>query len=229
MVEATERRVLVVDDEEDIRASTCLLLEAMGCKPIPVADPSEVLPLAREHQPGLILQDLRMPQLNVAGLVAALRSDPHTETIPIVFFSANADIAATAQRYNVWGFLRKPFSAAALEQVVEGVFGAPQNVEDPARRIRDMFHDQWNVMAAMANYAHVLRTQAKDPQMANMARDMEGQLLRLEASIDRMHVFITAVANAAPEAAEPVSKPARPPRPARAVRADSPQDMPTAF
>lgn len=214
--------MLVVDDELDIRASTCLLLEAMGCSTIPVADPSEVLPLAREHRPGLILQDLRMPQLNVAGLVAALRSDPHTQDIPIVFFSANADVAATAQRYDAWGFLRKPFSAAALEHVVRDVFGPAPAIDDPQRSVRDLFHEQWNVLSAIANYTHVLRTQARDPALAQTARSLEGQILRLEASMDRLHIVVRAMAQQAHEVPpdEPDARPQRPPRPPRLARSD---------
>lgn len=197
VVATANRRVLVVDDEDDVRESTCMVLESLDCEPIPISDAGDVLPMAAEHQPGLILQDLKMPRLNVAGVVAALRSEPATADIPIVFFSANADIATTAKRYNVWGFLRKPFTPAALKQVIDQVFGAkPEIEEDPRKTIRDVFHEQWNVLASVSNYAHLLRERG-DEETQRIAKNLEGQLLRLEATIDRLHVFVSVLADRA--------------------------------
>lgn len=211
------RRILLVDDEQDVRESTTLLLEAMGNEVISTADPGDVLPLAMEHQPGLILQDLKMPGINLAGIVAALRSEPSTMHIPLIFFSANADVAETARRYDAWGFLRKPFGAQALAQAVDQAFGGGPEVQDPRRELRGAFHEQWNIISALTNYAHMMHLHAPDKATMTMAQKLEGQILRLEASMDRLHTYVSNAVETAPPAPRQAVSPGdlRPPRPAR--------------
>lgn len=204
---------MVVDDEEDILQSTAMLLELLGYEPVLVSDPGEVLMAARQHQPGLILQDLRMPGINVAGLVASLRSDAGTAEIPIVFFSAHTDVATSAGRYDVWGFLRKPFAPHALQRILDQVFkGATAAPRDAQRAVKDAFHAHWNIMASMANYAHILKC-GPDASGSVAGNAIEDLLLRLEATTDRLHGLVSSLA------AEPLVEIAddadRPPRPSR--------------
>src|SRR5688572_7184982 len=117
-------KVLIVDDEPDVLDSTALLVGSLGYQALRVSDPAEILPMVEREQPGLILQDLKMPGLNVAGLVAALRLNPHTAEIPLVFFSAGRDLSTTSARYDAWGYLAKPFGKQELAQLLGQVLGA---------------------------------------------------------------------------------------------------------
>lgn len=188
-------RILIVDDEEDVLRSTALVVESLGYQAIQVQDASAILEVIAKDKPDLVLQDLRMPGLNVAGLVASLRSDPATATLPLVFFSANTDIAATAARYDAWGYLAKPFTADQLASVLEKALGnaavatlTPRR--DPEREVRDVFHDYWNLLAAVANYSALLNRLQGLPLEARAAvKGLEDSILKLEAKTDRLRSY----------------------------------------
>jgi CheY-like chemotaxis protein len=102
-------RILVVDDEVSILRSTQLLLEDMGFEVLTTSDHANVMEIARREQPDLLLQDVRMPGLDLDKLVQSLRAEPRLRKIPILLFSASMDLGETAQRVGAEGVLDKPF------------------------------------------------------------------------------------------------------------------------
>src|SRR5687767_8349022 len=118
-------KVLIVDDEPDVLESTAGLVESLGYQAIRLSQAAEILDAVEREKPAVLLQDLKMPGLNVSGLVAALRSNPTTADIPIVFFSANADLPGTAARLDAWGYLSKPFAKQDLSRLLREALGSP--------------------------------------------------------------------------------------------------------
>src|SRR5687768_3674810 len=119
-------KVLIVDDEPDVLESTAGLVESLGYEAIRVSNASEIMDTIEKTKPGVLLQDLKMPGLNVSGLVASLRTNPATAEIPIVFFSANSDLPGTAARLDAWGYLSKPFAKQDLARLLREATGAPE-------------------------------------------------------------------------------------------------------
>jgi CheY-like chemotaxis protein len=195
-------RVLIVDDEDDVLQSTAMVVQSLGYDVVTLADPAEILDTVHREQPSVILQDLRMPGLNLAGLVASLRSDPATASVPLVFFSANVDVAATAARYDAWGYLSKPFTAHELASVLAKVTGAPPGPRrEPEREVRAVFHDYWNLLAALANYGSVLdRMEALPPQARLAISGLHDTILKLESKTDRLRSYALSWAGADPGA-----------------------------
>lgn len=215
------KTVVIVDDEPDVLESTALVVESLGYTAVRVSDPAAILETVAREQPALVLQDLRMPGLTVAGLVASLRSHPATATVPLVFFSANAEVAATAARYDAWGHLSKPFSAAELAHLLRRIAGPPPSAGSPKdrqREVRDTFHDYWNLLAAMANYVAVLQQVRVLPAEAQAAvRGLDQLLLKIEAKTDRLRTQATLWSSPLPAdlpAASPSAGPQAPPTPA---------------
>lgn len=103
-------KILVVDDDLSILRSTELLLVDMGFEVVTTSDHTEVLSLARAEKPDLVLQDVRMPGLDIDSLVASFHSDNTVRRIPILLFSASMDIEETAVRVGASGVLDKPFA-----------------------------------------------------------------------------------------------------------------------
>lgn len=189
--------VLIVDDEEDVLQSTKMVVEGLGYDALTLSEASELPEVAARAHPGVILQDLKMGELNVAGLVAALRSNPETAEIPLVFFSANANLAHTAARYEAWGVLNKPFQPAELAALLDRALGPPPRTRASAkgarRDLEDAFHDYWNLFAALSSYLEILT--ADDQLPAPERRAVEGigdVLLKLEARTDRFRAQIRA-------------------------------------
>jgi CheY-like chemotaxis protein len=110
-------RVLVADDEEDIRALVCLAVGKAGCTVVTsVADGAAALAEARIHLPDLAVLDVSMPGATGLEVCTALRSDPVTAGIRILLLSAGAslDDVARGLAAGADAYLAKPFAVAGL-------------------------------------------------------------------------------------------------------------------
>jgi FixJ family two-component response regulator len=195
--EGARDQVLIVDDEPDVLESTALLVESLGYEPITVDDPAVVLEIAEREQPAVLLQDLRMPDLNLSGLIAVLRLSPVTDEMPIVFMSAAEDVSDHATRYDAWGYLSKPFGKEELGEVLdEAIHGeAPRRPDrDPEDEVRRLFHEQWNLLAAIGNYLDVMRSAGElPPEIGQSVDGLEKTVLQLEARTERMQSYLLAM------------------------------------
>lgn len=122
-------KILIVDDEERILKSTQMLLEVLGYEAVTLKDAHRVHEIAAREQPDLILQDLKMPQIDLPTMVRELKADPATADIPFVFFSASPDIAEKAAHHDASGYLTKPFREAELLEILDRALPL-----DPKRR-----------------------------------------------------------------------------------------------
>ncbi len=86
--------VLVVDDNEDERIIARTLLGIAGYRVIDAGDAQKGLGLAERRRPDLIVLDLMMPGTNGLDALKALRERPATREIPVVLYTAYADVFA---------------------------------------------------------------------------------------------------------------------------------------
>jgi len=77
------RKILVVDDEEDVRLFLTTVFEDAGAEVITATDGDEAVAMAREHQPDLISLDLSMPGKDGVEAFVELRKTPETQEIPV--------------------------------------------------------------------------------------------------------------------------------------------------
>ncbi len=122
-------KVLLVDDEADIRRIAALSLSGVGGMEVAQASGgSEGIRMAREDRPDVILLDMMMPGLDGPATFQALRSDPETSAIPVVFLTAKA-MSAEVDRLRALGargVLIKPFDPMALPRLLRDlVSGQP--------------------------------------------------------------------------------------------------------
>jgi len=82
------RKVLVVDDELDMRTFITTLLETNGFKPLTAQDGFQGLEVARKSRPALIILDIMMPKESGINLYRELRNDPELKNIPVIMLSA---------------------------------------------------------------------------------------------------------------------------------------------
>jgi two-component system phosphate regulon response regulator PhoB len=81
-------KVLVVDDELDMRTFITTLLETNGYKPISAVDGREGLEIARRSRPALIILDVMMPRESGINMYRELKQDPALKSIPVIMLSA---------------------------------------------------------------------------------------------------------------------------------------------
>jgi CheY-like chemotaxis protein len=82
------KKVLVVDDELDMRTFITTLLETNGFKPLAAQDGVQGLEMARKNKPSLIILDVMMPRESGIALYRELKGDPDLKEIPVIMLSA---------------------------------------------------------------------------------------------------------------------------------------------
>ncbi|HET6405907.1 MAG TPA: response regulator [Candidatus Thermoplasmatota archaeon] len=113
-------KVLLVDDEPAILDSTRMLLVQMGYDVVTANEASDILPTLRRERPDLLLQDVRMPGLDLDALARNIRGDPAIAHIPVLLFSASMEIDEIAARIGAARHLEKPFKPQELVNAIQG-------------------------------------------------------------------------------------------------------------
>jgi two-component system OmpR family response regulator len=120
-------KILVVDDDPDIRRIAALSLERIGGFRVDLAASSEeALALASSEAPDLVLLDVTMPGADGRATLLALRGLPTLARVPVVFFTAtssDSDVASLCALGAV-GVIAKPFDVADLPRRIREILGA---------------------------------------------------------------------------------------------------------
>ena len=96
------KRILIIEDEPEMLRNLAMILRLEGYQPLTAENGRAGVLLAQTQKPDVILCDVMMPELDGHGVLAALRSDPDTRTIPFIFLTARGAtsglLPATASR-----------------------------------------------------------------------------------------------------------------------------------
>src|ERR1700723_1856042 len=121
-----QHRVLIIDDEEDIREVAALSLETVaGWTVITANSGAQGLARAIEHQPDAILLDVMMPSMDGPTTFRELRKNPATASIPVLLLTAKVQ-APDQRRFadlGVQAILFKPFDPLTLAQQIGSGLG----------------------------------------------------------------------------------------------------------
>jgi CheY-like chemotaxis protein len=112
-------RVLIVDDEPAILASTALLLKDLGFEARTWRYPEGIVEEMLRDPPDLLLQDVRMPGLDVEKLAERMRSEPRLRAVRLLLFTASMEGEAVRDRVRAHGLLDKPFKPEDLRRAIE--------------------------------------------------------------------------------------------------------------
>jgi PAS domain S-box-containing protein len=119
-VDATSKRILIVDDEAPIRALLRQQLEAEGYQVEEARNGKEAIHLAKQSSPHLIILDVMMPEMNGFDVAAVLRHDPQTMGIPLIILSI-VDAPDRCHSLGIDRHLTKPINLELLSQEVESL------------------------------------------------------------------------------------------------------------
>jgi CheY-like chemotaxis protein len=122
------RRILLVDDEDDIREVAQLSLEMVGGYEVLTAGSgAEAIRRAEAERPDAVLLDVMMPGMDGPTTFQALRANPATAAIPVILLTAKVQ-SADRKRFEdlgVAGVLSKPFDPMLLAGQVATALGWP--------------------------------------------------------------------------------------------------------
>jgi len=115
------KRLLLIDDEDDIREVAALSLETVaGWTVLLASSGDEGLQMAAGEKPDAILLDVMMPEMDGPGIFKRLQESETTRAIPVIFLTAKAQ--SVEQRLllelGVAGVIAKPFDPLTLAQEI---------------------------------------------------------------------------------------------------------------
>jgi DNA-binding response OmpR family regulator len=111
-------RVLVVDDEPDIRETLTDLLVADGYQVSTAVDGADALGFVVEHRPDLVLLDVDMPRLRGVEALVAIRALSPTTRVIMMSGKADLEEAKRALAAGAFDYVTKPFDLAYLDRAI---------------------------------------------------------------------------------------------------------------
>jgi PAS domain S-box-containing protein len=137
-LEVSPARVLLADDNADLRRYMSRLLRERGYEVDTVTDGEAALAALRAVRPDLVISDVMMPRLDGFGLIRAIRSDPALRELPVIMLSARAGEEAKVEGLNAGAndYLIKPFSARELLARVAANIGIARVRHEADRAVR---------------------------------------------------------------------------------------------
>jgi sigma-B regulation protein RsbU (phosphoserine phosphatase) len=112
----TRNSILVVEDDELVRDALVASLQHHGYDVVAASNGTEALARLDEGLPDLVLSDVNMPELDGFGLLARVRDDARTRTVPFVFLTARGDEDDLVRGLGLGAddYLRKPVAIPEL-------------------------------------------------------------------------------------------------------------------
>ena len=128
-----QERILIAEDEADVREICALILKRAGYDPVAVEDGQQAVERARQESFDLLLTDIKMPRLSGLDACRAIRS--LNPDLPIVIMTGYGTIesAIDAVRLGVSEFLLKPFRPDDLEAAVGRALAKKRLEQENAR------------------------------------------------------------------------------------------------
>jgi two-component system alkaline phosphatase synthesis response regulator PhoP len=122
------QKVLVVDDEPNIRNILDFTLGAEGYLVIAAGDGEQGFEVALAELPDLILLDVMMPRSDGFEVCRRLKEDPRTAHIPVVMLTAKSgrDDRLQGEAARADGYITKPFSPQRVVETVQSLLGVPR-------------------------------------------------------------------------------------------------------
>ncbi len=118
------KKILLIEDNPNVLLNTTKMLQAEGHMVITADNGRSGLEMAQQHIPSLIICDIMMPEIDGYGVIAALRNNPATTTIPFIFLSAKSDKNDFRQGMELGSddYLTKPFTRDELLGAINAQF-----------------------------------------------------------------------------------------------------------
>ena len=120
------KRILVVDDDENILSLERTILEQKGFDVTGAQGGAEALKLLAEHPFDLVLLDVMMPEVDGFTVCRKIKEDPRLKDVPVIFLTAKGGGDALAEGFESGAimYITKPFTANKLLTIVNTMLEA---------------------------------------------------------------------------------------------------------
>jgi DNA-binding response OmpR family regulator len=120
------RKVLLIDDEEEMVEMVSVSLSAAGYAMTTAFESLQGIEKAKNEKPDLILLDIMMPGMDGYEICRRLKALEETKNIPVIFFTAMGNVDLEEKVFAVCGrdFIRKPFEPEELLEKIKKALSA---------------------------------------------------------------------------------------------------------
>ena len=121
-------RILVVDDNADVRLALATTLEDAGHEVLEAADGEQVFAIVIAENPELVLLDVMMPRVNGFDALATLKADTRTSQVPVIMVTAKGrpEDMAMARSLGAVEYITKPWAEGDVELRVDWALATNQ-------------------------------------------------------------------------------------------------------
>lgn len=115
------KKILIIEDNNDIRENMAEILELSGYDTIAAPDGKQGVAMALTHVPDLVVCDIMMPVMDGYSVIHALQKNESTQSIPFIFLTAKAERGEVRKGMELGAddYLTKPFSSTELLNAIE--------------------------------------------------------------------------------------------------------------
>jgi CRP-like cAMP-binding protein len=126
-----KKKILIIEDNKDIRESSVEILVLAGYDVLEADNGKIGVELAQQHLPDMILCDIMMPELDGYGVLYLLSKNRETSNIPFIFLTAKAERADMRKGMEMGAddYLTKPFDDMELLNTIESRFHKKDKIE----------------------------------------------------------------------------------------------------
>jgi len=116
-----EKKILLIEDNNEVRENTAEMLELANYKVITAENGKVGVELAKINSPDLVICDIMMPEMDGYGVLFMLGKDPQTSGIPFIFLTARAEKSDIRKGMELGAddYLTKPFDEMTLLNAIE--------------------------------------------------------------------------------------------------------------
>jgi DNA-binding NtrC family response regulator len=112
--------VLIYDDDAEILFLCKAILTKKNQYRVEALSRCEnVIHDIKRIKPDIILMDLWIPEIGGEKAVTAMKKDPSTCHIPVIIFSANAEVSTISKKVKANGYIEKPFDISTFSEMIE--------------------------------------------------------------------------------------------------------------
>lgn len=132
-----KKKILVVEDDPDVRAYLSKALGHDGFDVCAVSDGEEAVKVSGEVAPDLILMDVQLPGIDGYQATTRIKKQPRQKDTPVIFLSGRSAAEDGGRSFEVGGsmYLRKPIRINQLRDILGLVFGPPVGGTAPRKEI----------------------------------------------------------------------------------------------
>jgi two-component system alkaline phosphatase synthesis response regulator PhoP len=164
-------KILVVEDEQDLRELVGKYFVDMGYRVVVTADGGDALDLAKEEKPQIILLDLKMPELDGLEVCKKLKTDETTRTIPIIIVTAYNNQLNEALAAGADDFVAKPVHLLELSVRIKSILKVRHLTDELEKSVAYMKELQKNLPGVdTGHWRRLAHAQAAVPKAARTGR-----------------------------------------------------------